>query len=147
VLDKTLLIQLTGQHRALMAGKIEKLVRGDPIWPPCDRCRRLKFDCTKHLTACSACTKKHAKCSWKDVREGELVEATSPASASGYMPRIENDYAGSTTTVGISESLDPGLRPQQRAEAGFQGGTEQNPELAAERLVLTQIAVAAAGNR
>ena len=54
-----------------LAAKIEKLARGDPIYPPCDRCRRLKFECTKHLTACSACTKKHAKCSWKDIKEGE----------------------------------------------------------------------------
>lgn len=61
-----------GQYRILMAAKIEKLARGDPIHPPCDRCRRLKFDCTKHLTACSACTKKHAKCSWKDFKEGEV---------------------------------------------------------------------------
>lgn len=63
---------IDGQYRVLMAAKIEKLARGDPIYPPCDRCRRLKFECTKHLTACSACTKKHAKCSWKDVKEGEV---------------------------------------------------------------------------
>jgi len=60
------------QNRALMATKIEKLGRGDVITPPCDRCRRLKFECTKHLTACQACTKKHAKCSWKDLKGGEL---------------------------------------------------------------------------
>ena len=71
-----------GHHRVLMAARIEKLARGDAITPPCDRCRRLKFDCTKHLTACSACTKKHAKCSWKDVKEGEL-EATAPVD-NGY---------------------------------------------------------------
>ena len=61
-------------YRILMAAKIEKLARGDIIDPPCDRCRRLRFECTKHLTACSACTKKHAKCSWKDIRDGELDE-------------------------------------------------------------------------
>lgn len=60
------------QLRVLMAAKIEKLARGDIINPPCDRCRRLRFDCTKHLTACSACTKKHAKCSWKELRDVEL---------------------------------------------------------------------------
>ncbi|KAK6582800.1 hypothetical protein PZA11_005208 [Diplocarpon coronariae] len=68
-----------GQYRVLMASKIEKLSRGDPVYPPCDRCRRLKFDCTKHLTACQACTKKHAKCSWKDIREGELEHVPSLA--------------------------------------------------------------------
>ena len=62
---------IEGQYRVLMAAKIEKFARGDLICPPCDRCRRLKFECTKHLTACSACTKKHAKCSWRDVKDGE----------------------------------------------------------------------------
>jgi len=30
------------------------------------------MDCIKNLTACAGCTKKHAKCSWRDVRENEL---------------------------------------------------------------------------
>ena len=30
------------------------------------------MDCLKNLTACMGCTKKHAKCSWKEVREVEL---------------------------------------------------------------------------
>lgn len=30
------------------------------------------MDCLKNLTACMGCTKKHAKCSWKEVREPEL---------------------------------------------------------------------------
>lgn len=30
------------------------------------------MDCMKNLTACAGCTKKHAKCSWKEVRESEL---------------------------------------------------------------------------
>lgn len=73
---------IEGQYRLRMTAKIEKLSRGDPITPPCDRCRRLGFDCTKHLTACSACTKKHAKCSWKDIKESELqfVPPFGPAS-------------------------------------------------------------------
>lgn len=32
------------------------------------------MDCLKNLTACQGCTKKHAKCSWKDVKEEELRE-------------------------------------------------------------------------
>ena len=81
-------------YRVLMASKIEKLARGDVIDPPCDRCRRLRFECTKHLTACSACTKKHAKCSWKDIREGELDETGGGAgqnTSSG-----EHEYATTT---------------------------------------------------
>jgi hypothetical protein len=84
-----------GQYRVLMAAKIEKLARGDAIYPPCDRCRRLKFDCTKHLTACSACTKKHAKCSWKDIKEGELDFVPHIPVPSELRPPGENGYATS----------------------------------------------------
>lgn len=52
--------------------------RGERVIPPCDRCRRLHMDCIKNLTACLGCTKKHAKCSWKDVTLEEL-ESTAPA--------------------------------------------------------------------
>lgn len=84
-----------GQYRVLMAAKIEKLARGDPIYPPCDRCRRLKFDCTKHLTACSACTKKHAKCSWKDIKEGELDYVPHIPASSEHRAPAENGYGNS----------------------------------------------------
>ena len=30
------------------------------------------MDCLKNLTACMGCTRKHAKCAWKDVEEQEL---------------------------------------------------------------------------
>lgn len=81
---------IEGQYRVLMAARIEKLHKGDPITPPCDRCRRLQFTCTKHMTACGACTKKHAKCSWKDVKDGEL-EATAPAAAQRDSPGASED--------------------------------------------------------
>jgi hypothetical protein len=84
-----------GQYRVLMAAKIEKLARGDTIYPPCDRCRRLKFDCTKHLTACSACTKKHAKCSWKDIKEGELDFVSHIPAQNELRPSGENGYSTS----------------------------------------------------
>ena len=35
------------------------------------------MDCLKNLTACVGCTKKHAKCSWRDVREEELLVGVS----------------------------------------------------------------------
>jgi hypothetical protein len=141
-----------GQYRVLMAAKIEKLARGDPIYPSCDRCRRLKFECTKHLTACSACTKKHAKCSWKDVKEGELEGMAPFVGAPGQVQGSENGYPGSGT--GMLENLDSGLRAaveqQGEARVSMQGVgmerdmPERRPELAAEHLVLTQIASAAA---
>ncbi|KAJ8066719.1 hypothetical protein OCU04_004112 [Sclerotinia nivalis] len=81
---------IEGQYRVLMAARIEKLHKGDPITPPCDRCRRLRFTCTKHMTACAACTKKHAKCSWKDVKDGEL-EATASALTQRDSPAASED--------------------------------------------------------
>ncbi|KAI1392180.1 uncharacterized protein F4822DRAFT_389870 [Hypoxylon trugodes] len=61
------------ENRALVTTKIEKLARGDVIHPPCDRCRRLKTQCIKHLTACQGCTKKHARCVWKGLTEEEVA--------------------------------------------------------------------------
>lgn len=57
-----------------MIARMENLQRGERVIPPCDRCRRLHMDCLKNLTACMGCTKKHAKCSWKDVKQEELLE-------------------------------------------------------------------------
>lgn len=64
-----------GPFKLEMVARMEDLQRGDRIIPPCDRCRRLHMDCLKNLTACMGCTKKHAKCSWKDVKEDELHDA------------------------------------------------------------------------
>ncbi|KUI72704.1 hypothetical protein VM1G_08124 [Cytospora mali] len=60
-------------HRPLITARIEKLAKGDTIYPPCDRCRRLRVLCIKHLTACQGCTKKHAKCSWKGMMDEEVA--------------------------------------------------------------------------
>jgi len=59
-------------HRAAMTAHVETLKKGERIMPPCDRCRRLQMDCVKNLTACQGCTRKHARCAWKDVRRDEL---------------------------------------------------------------------------
>jgi hypothetical protein len=143
-----------GQYRVLMASKIEKLARGDPIYPPCDRCRRLKFECTKHLTACQACTKKHAKCSWKDIREGEL----------DYVPQLpvvvsnnqggghENGYGGEgqgeqrnlTPSVMISQALAPTQEMGIRENERLGDELEREGDMASEHAMLTQIASAAA---
>lgn len=61
-----------GPFKAEMVRKMEQLSKNERVIPPCDRCRRLHMDCLKNLTACVGCTKKHAKCSWKEVREEEL---------------------------------------------------------------------------
>ena len=67
-----------GPYKAEMISRMETMKRGERVIPPCDRCRRLHMDCIKNLTACLGCTKKHAKCSWKDVSLEEL-ESTAPA--------------------------------------------------------------------
>lgn len=76
-----------GPYKAAMVSRMEQLQRGDRIQPPCDRCRRLHMDCRKNLTACMGCTKKHAKCSWKDVLEDELRE-------NPYNPSLSMDETG-----------------------------------------------------
>lgn len=62
-----------GPFKADMVAKMETMERGERVIPPCDRCRRLQMDCLKNLTACIGCTKKHAKCSWKEVTAEELA--------------------------------------------------------------------------
>lgn len=61
-----------GPFKAEMVSRMENLQRGERVLPPCDRCRRLHMDCLKNLTACQGCTRKHAKCSWKEVKLEEL---------------------------------------------------------------------------
>lgn len=74
----------SGPYKGEMVNRMELLQRGDRIVPPCDRCRRLHMDCLKNLTACMGCTKKHAKCSWKDVNDEELRDnPPMPERASG----------------------------------------------------------------
>ncbi|KAI5303530.1 hypothetical protein KEM56_007451 [Ascosphaera pollenicola] len=63
-----------GPFKIQMISRMEGLRRGERILPPCDRCRRLGMECLKNLTACVGCTKKHAKCSWKDVKLEELQD-------------------------------------------------------------------------
>ncbi|EHY57230.1 hypothetical protein ABEF95_007343 [Exophiala dermatitidis] len=70
-----------GPYKAEMVKRMDSMWKGQRIFPPCDRCRRLHMDCLKNLTACMGCTRKHAKCSWKDVQEHEL-QATGPPSQS-----------------------------------------------------------------
>lgn len=82
-----------GPFKAEMVHRMESLGKGDRILPPCDRCRRLHMDCLKNLTACMGCTKKHAKCSWKEVREGELHGAfTHPSGTNSNMHTDTSDH-------------------------------------------------------
>lgn len=58
--------------RPLCQAHMDSLPRGQRVLPPCDRCRRLRMDCVKNLTSCAGCTRKHARCHWRDVSRDEL---------------------------------------------------------------------------
>ncbi|KAF1343988.1 hypothetical protein BDV97DRAFT_304815, partial [Delphinella strobiligena] len=60
-------------YRAICQAHMESLPRGSRVLPPCDRCRRLRMDCLKNLSSCAGCTKKHARCHWKEVRREEVL--------------------------------------------------------------------------
>lgn len=111
--------------RSLITQRTDKLVKGDIISPPCDRCRRLRLACVKHLTACQGCTKKHAKCSWKAVPEEEAArlrqdmgfaapetEAEDPAE-----PRLPS-WSGGSQVYQFSGrgQIEEGARPESREE-------------------------------
>lgn len=91
----------SGPYKGDMMLRMEQLNRGDRVQPPCDRCRRLHMDCLKNLTACMGCTKKHAKCSWKDVDPQELKDHP-------FVPRVVLEGAGNTSGGGGDKSGSEG---------------------------------------
>ncbi|TAQ85195.1 hypothetical protein B7494_g6485 [Chlorociboria aeruginascens] len=146
-----------GHHRMLMAVRIEKLSRGDVIEPPCDRCRRLRFECTKHLTACSACTKKHAKCTWRDMTKSELEDLQNTAPQGGNI-RGENGFPSTESDREPSSAGGAPGRPREHSRemeltdeefrAALQGATSSDnrrlESMSHERTLLSRIASAAA---
>ena len=112
-----------GPFKAEMVRRMDNMWKGDRVIPPCDRCRRLHMDCLKNLTACMGCTKKHAKCSWKDVVADEL-EMTEPphrertpspvASPGALAPPLS---AGST--IEVNRQADEALRSTTIARASL----------------------------
>ncbi|KAK2798531.1 hypothetical protein FQN50_008799 [Emmonsiellopsis sp. PD_5] len=124
-----------GPYKIEMVSRMENLQRGERILPPCDRCRRLQMDCHKNLTACMGCTKKHAKCSWKDVKIEELRDVQQRNGGMGSDSRdeiavAEADYSdrmngvsrgGSGTPPGFSAAPigapEPALNPASARRA------------------------------
>lgn len=111
-----------GPFKVEMVHRMESLTKGERIMPPCDRCRRLHMDCLKNLTACMGCTKKHAKCSWKEVRESELRGGTiahPPRGASSGIHSESDDGEATGTSHAhdrASTASPPGvLSPQHHA--------------------------------
>ena len=87
-----------GPFKIEMVSRMEDLQRGDRILPPCDRCRRLHMDCLKNLTACMGCTKKHAKCSWKEVTLEELRDTYPAVSRKEQISRSLSEFSPPDST-------------------------------------------------
>ncbi|RFU24197.1 hypothetical protein B7463_g12139, partial [Scytalidium lignicola] len=133
-------------YRSFMSAKIEKLNRGDVIHPPCDRCRRLKYDCTKHLSACAPCTKKHARCSWKDVRSEEIYRHDgSPVkvgTGGGDVGTGGKDPSPTAGDVAVNGNGNPSLPIMNNRSMGVDDDGPEN--MIDENTMLSRIASAAA---
>ena len=115
-----------GPFKAEMVHRMESLAKGERILPPCDRCRRLHMDCLKNLTACMGCTKKHAKCSWREVRENELRGAYAHTPQTGIMSGMhsESDEGELSNGTGVhveraSTGSPAGMLSPQRGGGGM----------------------------
>lgn len=64
------------------------------------------MDCLKNLTACLGCTKKHAKCSWKDVTDDELQNYTPPEPHRDELDEGLSERSRSHTAVEIEKRRD-----------------------------------------
>ncbi|KAI8627040.1 hypothetical protein F5Y19DRAFT_186381 [Xylariaceae sp. FL1651] len=108
------------ENRVLVTSRIEKMARGDVIRPPCDRCRRLKTQCIKHLTACQGCTKKHTKCTWKKLAEEEVALLKREMSGEG------DDDEDESRDVSWKSSFASPL--QISVAGGLQAGSERGDD-------------------
>ena len=113
----------SGPYKSEMLSRMETLQRGDRVLPPCDRCRRLHMDCLKNLTACQGCTRKHAKCSWKDVTEQELAEHPR------ILPKDENASVNGEEPFAESNVPRPGGPPQPVRDEELLGEDDSDDEM------------------
>lgn len=115
--------------RPLCQAHMDSLPRGHRVLPPCDRCRRLRMDCVKNLTSCAGCTRKHARCHWRDVSRDELgaLDHVMDSAYSGNVPPYSpshadslraNGYANGGSEIGDhDESDDDDSNPLEDLEA------------------------------
>ncbi|KAK4949424.1 hypothetical protein LTR10_012042 [Elasticomyces elasticus] len=124
--------------RPLCQAHMDGLPRGHRVMPPCDRCRRLRMDCVKNLTSCSGCTKKHARCHWRDVSREELgdldhlMDSMGPAAAS-YGGEMPNGYTNGITAydgADDSEDDDDDSNPLEDLEALGEKEEQREKEVA-----------------
>jgi len=128
---------------------MDGLPRGQRVMPPCDRCRRLRMDCVKNLTSCAGCTRKHARCHWRDVSREELGEldhlmesaySTSAVSpTNGFASTQTNGYTHAGSDLGdpahdiSGDDDDDDSNPLEDLEA-LEEKEERENEAAAERV-------------
>ena len=119
----------SGPYKAEMLARMDQLQRGDRVIPPCDRCRRLHMDCNKNLTACLGCTKKHAKCSWKDVTDKELRDNPYvPRSEKEDLPEVDLGGDVSSTSAMVIDDPTQGVRDEELlGEDGSDDSIPQSP--------------------
>lgn len=64
------------------------------------------MDCLKNLTACMGCTRKHAKCSWREVRDNELRSGTySHPPSTGMMSSMHSESDEGESVPGSGTGL------------------------------------------
>ncbi|KAK4505777.1 hypothetical protein PRZ48_003742 [Zasmidium cellare] len=113
--------------RPLCQAHMDSLPRGHRVLPPCDRCRRLRMDCVKNLTSCAGCTRKHARCHWRDVSRDELgaldhlMDSAYPGSGeSGNSPthgQMGNGYMNGDGEQNYDSEDDDDSNPLEDLEA------------------------------
>lgn len=119
-----------GPYKAEMVARMGHLQKGDRVLPPCDRCRRLHMDCLKKLTACEGCTRKHAKCSWREVREEEMFEGREEHGDEG--DEDEDDHGHMDCQPDPPIATDDVQEPHEDAE--LSGARVANADEAAEQV-------------
>nr|POE85187.1 hypothetical protein CFP56_67345 [Quercus suber] len=102
-------------YRPACQAHMDGLARGARVLPPCDRCRRLRMDCVKNLTSCQGCTKKHARCHWRDVTREELNSLAQ--NTDGYDGTPANGYGSEHGLSEGEESEDDDSNPLEDLEA------------------------------
>jgi hypothetical protein len=86
----------------LMYSRVGSLPKGGLVFPRCDLCRKRKKDCVKNATACEACTKKHAKCTWHNLTPDEassLMESVKEVRVVGVVGPVSRQSASGSASV------------------------------------------------
>lgn len=73
------------------------------------------MDCLKNLTACVGCTRKHAKCAWREVKAEELEVEN--AQGGGDQSQYQGTHVRGRTDHGNGENLEQPMEELQRLDS------------------------------